>query len=241
MYHTEIVPTADDARQALDRLFDRQQIADLDDLSRVLKTRSRMTVFRRLSEVGYLTSYSHARRFYTLRRVPQFDGAGLWQHQGVWFSRHGTLKDTAVRLVEDAQAGRYHREIRQQLQIRVHNTLLDLVRHHRIGREPLAGEYLYVSADGTRAAAQAAARREHAQREAKTGSGTTGEASAPSLVIAVLLELIHGAEVTLDARAIATRLRGRGLPATVEQVKEIFAAHGLEKKTARSRWRRSER
>lgn len=235
------MPTADDARRALARLFVRRRIADLDDLYRALKTRSRMTVFRRLSEAGYLTSYSHAKRFYTLRRVPQFDQAGLWQHQGVCFSRHGTLKETVVRLVEEVEAGRFHRDLREQLQVRVHNTLLNLVRQQRIGREPFADEYLYVSADRTRAAAQVAVRRQYAERASQSGPGRTREAAAPSVVIAVLLELIHGAEVTLDARAISARLRGRGLSASVEQVEGIFASHGLEKKTARSRSRRSER
>jgi len=241
MYHTGIMPAADGARGALARLFVRRPIADLDDLYRALETRSRMTVFRRLSEVGYLTSYSHAGRFYTLHRVAQFDAAGLWQHQGVCFSRDGTLKQTVVRRVEQAEAGRFHRELQDQLQVRVHNTLLDLVRQHRLGREPFVREYLYVAADRTRAAAQVAHRRKHAERGAAIGAGGIREAAAPSVVIAVLLELIHGAELTLDARAIAGRLRGRGIPASVEQVEGIFAAHGLEKKTARSRSRRSER
>ena len=241
MYHTGIMPAADDARRALDRLFVRRPIADLDDLFRALKTRSRMTVFRRLSEVSYLTSYSHAGRFYTLHGIAQFDAAGLWRHQGVCFSRDGTLKQAVVRRVEQAESGRFHRELQDQLQVRVHNTLLDLVRQHRLGREPFAREYLYVAADRTRAAAQVAHRRKHAEHGAEIGAGGIREAVAPSVVIAVLLELIHGAELTLDARAISGRLRGRGIPASVEQVEGIFAAHGLEKKTARSRSRRSER
>ena len=241
MYHIGFMRSADDTCQALARLFSHRQISDLDDLFGALKTRSRMTVFRRLSEVGYLTSYSHAGRFYTLRRVPAFDAAGLWQHQGVCFSRHGTLKETVVHLVEEAEAGRFHRDLREQLHVRVHNTLLDLVRHQQIGRELFADEYLYVSGDGARAAAQVVHRREHAGRAAQTEAGRTMPAAAPSVVIAVLLEVIHGAEVTLDAPAIAARLRDRGILIGVEEVEGIFAANGLQKKTARSRSRRSRR
>lgn len=241
MYHTGIMPPVDEAGRALDRLFARRQIAELKDLSRALRTRSRMTVFRRLREVGYLTSYSHAGRFYTLGRVPQFDAWGLWQHQGVGFSRHGTLRATVARLVQEAPMGRFHRELREQLQVRVHNTLLDLVGHRRIGREPFAGEYLYVAADRRRAAAQVAGRREHTERAGQTRAGKTAGAADPSLVIAVLLQLVHGAKITLDARAITARLREQGVPATLDQVQGIFAAQGLEKKTARSRWRRSGR
>src|SRR5574341_301129 len=99
------------SRQTLTRLFQRQSIADLATLSAALRTSSRMSVFRRLSVLGYLSSYSHAGRYYTLRDIPQFDPHGLWQYQGVGFSRHGSLKTTVERLVEQSEAGRTHPEV----------------------------------------------------------------------------------------------------------------------------------
>jgi len=67
------------SRQALTRLFQRQSVADLATLSSALKTSSRMSVFRRLSARDYLSSYSHAGRYYTLRDIPPFDQDGLWR------------------------------------------------------------------------------------------------------------------------------------------------------------------
>ena len=90
-----------------------------------------MTAFRRLSELSYLSSYSHAGRYYTLPDIPQFDPDGLWLHGGVGFSRHGTLKDTVPVLVDRSESGVLHRELQRRLQVRVHNTLLDLVRTKR--------------------------------------------------------------------------------------------------------------
>ena len=49
------------------------------------------------------------------------------------------------RLVEQSDAGRTHSELHVRLQVRVHNTLLDLVEAKRIGRETLRGHYLYVN------------------------------------------------------------------------------------------------
>ena len=132
--------------QALTRLFQRQSIADLATLSDALETSSRMSVFRRLSALGYLSSYSHDGRFYTLRNIPPFDQDGLWCYQGVGFSRDGSLKATVERLVEQSDAGRTHPELHVRLQVRVHNTLLDLVEGRHIGRETVRGHYLYVSA-----------------------------------------------------------------------------------------------
>ena len=227
--------SSDRARQALLRLFQRQRIADLRDLFATLKTRSRMTIFRRLSAVGYLSSYSHAGRYYTLSDVPEFDQDGLWQYAGVCFSRAGTLKETVARLVESSAAGLFHRELQLRLQVRVHNTLADLVEEQRIARERLQGASLYVSVDGERAVVQVRRRLQIDE------VATKAEDLAPALVIEVLVEVIHGAIVRLDARQVAARLTARGVTVTAAQVEEVFRRHGVVKKTAPSRSRRSRR
>jgi len=193
-----------------------------------------MSVFRRLSVLGRLSSYSHAGRFYTLRHIPQFDRDGLWQHQGVCFSRDGSLKATVERLVEQSEAGRTHPELHARLHVRVHNTLLDLVEGRRIGRETWRGHYLYLSANPARAESQLSLRQQ-------PPAGLVPPLPEPpaAVVIEVLLALVHSARVRPDAGRVAERLAVRGLPVTVEQVEAIFSRYGL-KKTARSpsrRWR----
>lgn len=229
--------SANAARDALLRLFQRQKIADLAAVLTALDSRSRMTAFRWLSAVGYLSSYSHAGRYYTLRDVPEFDAEGLWQHGGVLFSHAGTLKETVARMVAQAEAGQFHRELQLRLRLRVHNTLTNLVENRRVGRERLQGEYLYVSADAERAATQVA-RRAQIGREPKLAKD---ERLDPVMVIEVLAEVIHGSVVELDAEEVASRLVARGVAVTVAQVEEIFRRHGVVKKTASSRSPRSRR
>ena len=84
----------DASRLALERLFAHRPVADLVQLGRALGTRSRMSMFRRLSSLGYLSSYTHTGRFYTLVSIPAFDADGLWRYEGIGFSRDGTLKAT---------------------------------------------------------------------------------------------------------------------------------------------------
>jgi hypothetical protein len=199
-----------------------------------------MTVFRRLSSVGYLSSYSHKGRYYTLSDVPDFDMDGLWQHGGVCFSRDGTLKETVARLVDSADAGLFHRELQLRLHVRVHNTLADLVKRRRIHREPVQGEYLYVGADRKRATVQVAHRRLHDDESAKR-AGRGVAFIHPSLVIEVLSELIHCSVVRLDAQEVAARLVARGVAVTAAQVEQVFLRHGVGKKTAPSRSPRSRR
>src|SRR2546430_9036583 len=68
---------------ALHKLFRTRPVALLSDLRKALQTPSRTTVFRVLSSVGYLASYSHAGRYYTLKRIPQFDPRGLWHYRQI--------------------------------------------------------------------------------------------------------------------------------------------------------------
>lgn len=215
------------SRQALRQLFRQRRVVDLALLFKTLRTESAMSVFRRLSGLGYLTSYSHARRYYTLDHIPDFDGDGLWQYQGVFFSKHGTLKDTVAHMVEVADAGRTHRELRARLRVHVHNTLLDLVKSKRTGRELLDGLFLYVSAGQERAAAQVAQRR---QRPAAVAQ--TVVLSGQSLEIAVLLEVIHGARLIPDPAQIVERLAGKAVQVAREQVEAIFHKHGLKNSQA---------
>jgi hypothetical protein len=225
--------SAEESRQQLVALFRRQGIVDLKALFMVLETQSRMSVFRRLTAMGYFSSYSHAGRYYTLRDIPEFDVDGLWHYQGIGFSRHGSLKSTVEHMVAEADAGRTHGELQVRLQVRVYNTLLDLVRDHRIGREIFTGQYLYVNSDPEVARLQVACRSR--QQEAL--------AAAPlpaAITIEVLAELIQGASVHADPWRIAARLAARGTSLTAEQVETVFGKYGV-KKTALSGSRRSRR
>ena len=225
--------SADESRVQILALFRRQGIVDLHTLFTVLGTQSRMSVFRRLSAMGYFSSYSHAGRYYTLRDVPQFDVDGLWHYQGIGFSRHGSLKSTVEHMVTEAEDGRTHGELRVRLQVRVYNALLDLVRHQRIGRESFTGQYLYVHPDPEVARRQIACR----------GRQQAAFAAVPlpaSIVIEVLAELIQGTRMHADPIQIAARLAARGLSLTPEQVETVFTKYGV-KKTAPSRSRRLRR
>ena len=208
--------------EALRRLFRRRPVVDLGVLCHTLRTGSRMTVFRRLQEVGYVSSYTHAGRYYTLLEIPQFDDHGLWLHQGVGFSRAGTLKDTVLKLVEEADAGQMPAELEQLLRVRVRNTLVTLVREAMIGREAMERVYMYVSSEPKRAATQISARREQlaTQRE--------GPPLTSATIIEILVEAIQVGQTRVAPAEVAKRLTARGIAVATGQVREVFVRYGLE-------------
>ena len=115
--------TPQESETKLKRFFGKYRVGQLEDLFQLLQTRSRMSVFRRLKTLGYLSSFTHAGRYYTLANLPEFDRWGLWFHRQVGFSKVGTLKATIVELVQSASDGMTPKEMRGLLRLPVSNTL----------------------------------------------------------------------------------------------------------------------
>jgi hypothetical protein len=131
----------------LEPLLEKRRITTLEELKKALGTSSTMTVFRKLKPLGYQTSYSHRGKYYTLVRTPRFDELGLWEYEGVWFSRYGNLLATSQRFVESAGAGVTTVELQDVLHVEVKEPLLQLYRAKRIEREKIENLYVYVSGD----------------------------------------------------------------------------------------------
>ena len=220
----------DEAGKSLRRLFRRRTVVDMHALFKALDTRSRMTVFRRLKKVGYLSSYTHTGRYYTLADIPVFDEWGLWSYRDAGFSRAGTLKQTVAAYVTESADGRTHGQLRDLLRVRVHNTLAGLVGQGRIDRQTLHGVHLYVSVDAAQAAQQMERRRQADRMLAKAMRVLTSEE-----IVEVLVETLRTAPDLPSPALVASRLQSRGLQIEPHHVQKVFDSQGLlpEKKTVR--------
>lgn len=232
------ISATDIHRAKIEKLFDRKPVLRLSDLRRALGVRSRTTVFFALKAAGYLTSYSHAGRYYTLGRIPKFDEHGLWFSGEIRFSKHGTLRATVIVLVREAPGGMTHEELKEILGLKSHDTLRSLVEECLLGREKIQSVYVYLDRDPKRQAAQTAERRKK-MASVKEVEASTAPALKEPLIIEVLLAVIHAPRD--HARAIAARLRAEGSAASEKEVEAVLARYGLEKKTASSRSRPSQR
>jgi hypothetical protein len=146
---------AEDLRKALRH----SKIATMPELKTALGTEVDVTVFRKLKQLAYRTSYSHRGAYYALDETARFDENGLWSFQSVWFSRWGTLLDTAEAFVENSASGRLVEELDNLLQVATKEPLLKLVRQKRVTRQPVGGLYLYCSAKALLRERQLLARR----------------------------------------------------------------------------------
>ena len=145
----------DDLRQ----FFSEHKIATIDQLKAVMGNPARCTVFRKLDQLQYLSSYSHRGKYYTLQSVAQFSTQGLWNFKSVWFSRFGNLLQTAETLVHNSEAGYSASELQEIVQVKTKHALVQLVRDRRLQRETFDSVFVYLSADDPTASKQCKARK----------------------------------------------------------------------------------
>ena len=143
----------------LARVLRRNKVATMPELKTALGTEVDVTVFRKLKQLSYRSSYSHRGSYYTLDETAQFDEKGLWSFDSVWFSREGTLLATAEALVENSADGYFVEELDGVLHVGTKDPLLRLVQQQRIARESLSGLYLYCSIEPALRQRQLLARR----------------------------------------------------------------------------------
>jgi len=201
--------------------FRRKRVVDMEFLESVFPNRSRRSLFRDLSSIGYCSSYSHAGQFYALAGDPDFDQNGLWHSKGISFSRFGTLKATVQILIEKSKAGYTHGELKAILRIRVQNTLNDLITESIIIRESFEGFFLYLSSDKRKAKSQESTRQLQLKKEDRGLPLDLGS------IIEVLLELLRSNE--WDSKKISTRLRKKEVSVSRIQILEVMTHYGLKK------------
>ena len=181
--HNTSAPPADDLRQ----LFRVNSILTLDELKSALGTQVAMTVFRKLRPLGYLSSYSHRGKYYTLNEIARFDQLGLWSHHHVRFSRHRTLINTCAVLVADSEAGYTADELDHLLHVQVKDPLRKLALQGRIRRSKVGPRWVHFSADSKRYQAQLRARHIGESASSATSVSSVGAVVPDELHAAIIL------------------------------------------------------
>ena len=215
-----------DAHKKLENFIKSRRVVEMRDLFEAVESTSRMTVFRRLSGVEYLCSYTHAGRYYTLFDIARFDSDGIWFYDDIGFSQNGSLKNTVTYLVDNGDGGKFHSDLERQLRVRVHNVLLDLVRSKQIKRTKFEGQFLYLSSDKARSTKQIEQRDKLSMQLRRIPVFIT-----QPMVIEILAEVIRQSKRHPHAEQVASALAIRGLPIAENEVMTVFDHYDIEKKT----------
>lgn len=201
-------------------LFIKNIVLDVGDVMKAVGATTRMTAYKYMKQLDYLSSYTHAGRYYTLKNIPVFDEDGLWHFDDIGFSKYGTLKETIIHLVNGSKNGKTNSELEKQQRIYVQNALLSLVKARKIRREERNGVYVYFSPDPEISNTQMRRRNE---------IGSTKR--LPDWIVAeILIEAIRSSTEKPCIDKIVMRLSNRGSLITRKQVEQVFEEHGLKKK-----------
>ncbi len=122
--------------------------------------------------------------------------------------------------------GATHRELQEQLRLRVQNTLLDLLRKGEIDRERLVEMFVYLHVEPSVREAQLQRRRE--QIEAGQIDSEDEIDVSDDVIIQVLLTLIR--HPGSQPAQVARRLRGHSPPIPVQQIRAVFVRYELGEK-----------
>ena len=147
---------------------------------------SRMTAWRLLRKHGYLTSYNHNARYYTIDGIPQFDEEGLWAYRKICFSKWGSLTETMLALVHNSQAGLTAEQLQQRLQVKnLKPALSRLMDQERLKREKLENHFVYFPLQST-------TRKKQQKRRKQESLLRPSKSDLPSVehIIALLVEII---------------------------------------------------
>src|SRR5215813_8771939 len=148
--HIHIMNTVHYPSERLVDLLNQQKVATMPQLKKALGTSVTFTVLRKLTPLGYRSSYSHGGGFYTLDSIAQYDELGLWSYRDAHFSRYGTLLNTAEALVTQSPAGYSVPELESVVQVAAKDALRQLVEAGRLFRRDWQGRYLYCALERTR-------------------------------------------------------------------------------------------
>ena len=207
---------AEQARKA----FMRRKAMTLEEVSEFILG-STPTVRRRLKQWQAITSYNHNGRYYTLPGVPEFDGDGVWRWHGIFFSKHGTLRQTVVALVQRSLAGLDASELRSLVGLDTRSFLSAFAADPGLRREKTQGRFVYYAADMAVYSAQ---------RQQRNRLQAAGRQPTPSEAVAILVEKIK--QPTLSDEALSQKLLRQKVSVEAETIRNFFLRHGLsEKKT----------
>jgi len=171
---------------SLVKIIQRRKIATMPELKAALGTNVDVTVFRKLQELPYRTSYSHGGSYYTLEPIAKFDDLGLWSCGDVYFSAHGTLLSTLEVLVKESEAGYFASELESLVHVGVKEALRELFLRRRIARVQAFDLFLYCSRERAKRYEQILARKFREEQPGLAGLAI-GRAVPDELKAAIVL------------------------------------------------------
>jgi len=215
---------SDSCEETVLSTFRTKKILTIEELSELLHC-SNITSRRRLKQWQAFTSYNQNNRYYTLHDIPIFNKKGLWQYRGVFFSKHGTCKQTVIHLVHRSEKGLSNKELAEVLGENPNSLLAHFKEISGLKKERHSRDIVYFSSDKEVYKRQ--------KRKRFPPEGAAGELPPDAQAIIILVELIHHPRMSIDE--LTAGLQGKGHTIDRGNIAALFTKHGISKKKQNTR------
>ncbi len=206
------------------KLLQSNKVMSLKQIRYKIPDRPRSSLFRDLKKVELLTSYSHAGQHHALKSMVKFNPNGLWFYEQISFSKHGTLKNTLVKIISNSPAGMTHKELKTLLRIQVQNPLTHLIKNGTLQRRLLSDQvFVYLSYDDSSAQAQ------WQKRLALNEKALSVTLPSETIIIDILLEIIRGNGHIIDEEVLKSNLKQRGINIQQSQLAYVLTYYDIKK------------
>ena len=206
------------------KLLQSKKVMSLKQIRHEIPDRPRSSLFRDLKKVELLTSYSHAGQHHALKSMVKFNPNGLWFHEQISFSKHGTLKNTLIQIVSNSPTGMTHKELKNLLRIQVQNPLTHLIKTDSLQRRSLADQvFVYLAHEDSMAQAQWQKRLDFNEKALSV------ILPSETIIIDILLEIIRGHERIIDAKELSYNLKQRGINVQQNQLVYVLTYYDIKK------------
>jgi len=176
----------------------------------------------KLKQWSAYNSYNQNGRYYTLPGVPLFDENGLWHYKEIYFSKHGTLKNTVIHLINQSPAGLTGHQIGRLVKISPRSFLHHFQNAPGICREKHGGVYVYFSDEEKIYGRQV----ENHLKDLMSTEQQLTDADA----IVILTALIKRHQIGVDRIMSLPEIKARGFSRVM--INEFLDRHNLVKKKA---------
>ena len=204
--------------------FHTKKILTIKELSELLSC-SDITSRRRLKYWQAITSYNQNNRYYTLPAIPSFNKKGLWQYHGVFFSRHGTCKQTVIHLVHRSEKGLSNKELSKVLGENPNSLLAHFKEISGLKKERHSRDIVYFSSDDE------VYRRQ--KRNRFPPEPAAGKLPSDAQAIIILVELINHPHMSTSELTAQLEKKGNNIKAG--NISALFKKYGITKKKQNTR------
>ena len=205
--------------------FHAKKILTIEELSE-LQCCSYITSRRRLKQWQALTSYNQNNRYYTLPTIPVFSKEGLWHYRGVFFSKHGTCKQTVIHFVERSKNGLSNTELSEVLGGNPNSLLAHFKEIPGIRKERYGRDVVYFSDNAEKYESQ--------QRNRFPPAPAASALPPDAQAIIILVELIHNPGMSIDE--LTAQLEKKGTAIGPGSVAALFKKYRIDKKKLNMKW-----